>query len=218
MYRGKAVYLFVFLAVILLTTEVFSQCVTCQAEGGVFFCESASNGGKQCATSSGQTSCIVHGACGGGIEEPERNCKNDAIGQVLINDNVVRELSNMYPLYGDVIDLVRKKGALGSTYTRVYFLPGYKEAKETTFDLLLAPDIDLVVPRLPRPVNDSDVIEFGLRVVFINDTPSAVRIEPTKPISGMPASIELKLQPQLDLRNEDKSKHSWKIISWVSKE
>lgn len=214
MYRGKAV-LYVSLAVILLTTEVFSQCVTCQPEGGVFFCESSSNGGKQCATSSGQTSCIVHGAC---VRPPlEINCENDTIGQVLINDDVVRELSNMYPLYGDVIDLVRKKGALGSTYSRVYFLPGHKEAKETDFDLSLAPDIDLVAPRR-RPVSESDIVEFGVRVVFINSTPSAIRIEPTKPISGLPASIELKLQPQLNLRNEDKKDLSWKIISWMSKE
>ncbi|MGH9948394.1 MAG: hypothetical protein ACRD6X_14535 [Pyrinomonadaceae bacterium] len=225
MYSGKAIYLYVFFAAILLTTEVFSQCVTCRAEGGVFFCASASNGGKRCATSSGQTSCIVHGACtrppiesSGDTSPGETNCKNDSIGQVLINDDVVRELSNIYPLYGDVIDLIRKKGALGSTYARVYLLPGYKEAKEIDFDLSLAPDIDLVVPRrlvVPRQIDEPDVIEFIVSVVFINNSPSAIRMEPTKPISGLPAAIELKLQPQLNLRNEDQKEHSWKIISWM---
>lgn len=194
--------------------EIYAQCVSCErdARQKIFFCRSAGAGGSSCATSTGQTQCTLIGVCG------SRLCNTDTIGEVAISKEIIEGISTTSTVYSDAVAFVAASGRLGSTYTKVLFFPDYKEREKDRPDVLLPDDRPKFVNDLQVSSRDTtDLIEVVMEIIYTDNTPSTIKIATTKPIDGVPASIELNIRRQPGATINSNVKNQWIITSWEAK-
>jgi hypothetical protein len=103
-----------------LTDKAYAQCVTCEVEGGCFFCGPSTSGGKKCRTTECLT-CNLTQTCGSGGAALEQ--KQTLTTPLKFNPDSIREIAATHPRFAATLADFNNNGGLTGTQAKIFWAP-----------------------------------------------------------------------------------------------